>query len=224
VFNSLRKGAISSSIASATIGTNAQEGSVFVLLPPQSREMSRFYVMTRLAYLYGVENSLKIWERYTSLAINPPNNTIPVSHGSLIVSLVETDALFLCPSRLASQLFAKKFPTYRYWFPMRSPCTFFPSDIVNLLEAFHGSEIPYVFNQPPSRTCNRSQDQLDLSYRMVDYWTSFAKGQVPSTGRPNGVTWPTVASGQIVQLNVTDSIISDPDSNTCDFWNDIMHY
>lgn len=222
MFTLLKAGSLLKSLVAAIVGTNAQEGAYFFLLSESTRQLTQAQAMVVLGQ--GFPNyAQSLYNRYLPTAVNPPNNTVPVSTPSLLLSHVDTDGVFLCPSRYAAHLLSKRIPTYRYLFSMTSTCSFVESDLLPLLGAFHGSELPYVFDQPPSLTCSRPQSQLDLTYRMVEYWTNFSKGKEPGTLRGNGIqTWLQVQSGQVAHLDLQDEMLPDADREICSFWAKIL--
>lgn len=83
------------------------------------------------------------------------------------------------------------------------------------LLAYHGAEIPYVFDTHDSWL---SADEVDtrLTDAMVAYWTNFAR-----TGDPNGrglVLWPAYSPrhAQVLELGSRIRPIDAPDAATCD--------
>lgn len=85
------------------------------------------------------------------------------------------------------------------------------------LGAFHGSEMPFIWDNPyfglgvkPAGAAVRSA--------MQGYWTTFAR-----TGDPNGgnrVTWPKYdeSSDSLVEFDAPVEVKSGVLSETCDFW------
>jgi len=117
-------------------------------------------------------------------------------------------------------LAAKNRRTYVYNFA-RVP----PVAVVQILKlgAFHGAEIPYVFNSVPVPTPG---DAL-LSSKMQEYWTSFAKrGRTPRATRSKG--WPPFKASNWQMLRL--SAIADGELITklrdfrrpqCEFWSSV---
>ncbi|MEM1378988.1 MAG: carboxylesterase family protein [Pseudomonadota bacterium] len=82
--------------------------------------------------------------------------------------------------------------------------------------AYHGAEIPYIFNTHDDWLHTTADDEK-LTRSMMLYWTNFAK-----TGNPNGLGvphWPQVSSEQIVyqRLDTIIDTIGDPYSELCRF-------
>ena len=90
---------------------------------------------------------------------------------------------FDCPSRkLASGFAAAGAPTYFYRFDRVRPGG-------HDLGAYHGAEIPYVFNTHDAWLPTGSADQA-LTQRMMAYWLSFAaKGDPNHEGAPPWPKW-----------------------------------
>ena len=80
--------------------------------------------------------------------------------------------------------------------------------------AYHGAELPYVFNNHDSWL---SSDEVDeaLTESIMNYWVNFAK-----TGNPNGTgltQWPQYTSGSRKTLELGDRIgvIDAPNHRLC---------
>lgn len=124
---------------------------------------------------------------------------------------VSTDGFFGCQARQASRAAALGHPTvpaWRYLFS-RAP--------VAIRGAFHGVELPYVFQRIAALTPTPSPDDLAVEATLLGYWTRFA-----ATGDPNGaaaLTWPPVSSVEPIQrLDVTVSTQSAWRNTECDFF------
>ncbi len=87
--------------------------------------------------------------------------------------------LFHCPTlRFADSVAATGVPTYVYRFALTRPGG-------HGVGAYHGAEIPYVFDTHDAWLPTDADDRA-LTRRTMDYWLNFAR-----TGDPNGETLPT---------------------------------
>lgn len=83
------------------------------------------------------------------------------------------------------------------------------------LLAYHGAEIPYVFDTHDSWLSGDALD-VELSTSMVAYWSNFSR-----SGDPNGaglVPWPAFAAvnSQVLQLGARIAPIAAPDQTLCE--------
>lgn len=127
---------------------------------------------------------------------------------------VTTDAFFGCQVRMASRaavIGRPTVPAYRYLFS-RAP--------VAIRGAFHGVELPYVFQRISALTSTPSVDDLAVESAVLGYWTRFA-----ATGDPNGagaLSWPQVSSVEpLQQLDVAAATRSGWRNAECDFWDGV---
>ncbi len=135
-----------------------------------------------------------------------------------------TDGLFACPTDAFGRLYARQAPTYRYEFSDPKAVTALRSSIsIPVLEAYHASELIYVFNRPLRGLADPVQfgpQQAQLSAQMGQYWTNFAR-----TGNPNG---PSLSSWPSYTSQHQDVMTLAPEGNTvntqfgqqhqCAFW------
>ncbi|MCC6846985.1 MAG: carboxylesterase family protein [Deltaproteobacteria bacterium] len=154
------------------LGFNSDEGTLF------------FIGATPLAS--PAEYTAALTARYGALAPQVeavyPVTSFPTPQDAFV--RVVGDATLVCPTvDVARRVSAAKNPrTYVYNFARVIPLAF-----VNILDlgAFHGAEIPYVFNSVPAPNFFDAQ----LGSRMQEYWTSFArKGRNP--GAAKSAAWP----------------------------------
>jgi para-nitrobenzyl esterase len=104
------------------------------------------------------------------------------------VGALGTDAIFACPARFADELASDFVPIFAYEFnDENAPQNFLPP-VTFPYGAAHASEIQYIFPiaSPSGLGLNLTQtplnaNQLQLSDKMVGYWTAFAR-----QGDPNG--------------------------------------
>jgi para-nitrobenzyl esterase len=123
---------------------------------------------------------------------------------------VTTDAFFGCQARLTSRAHAAA-PTYRYLFS-RAP--------VAVRGAFHGVELPYVFQRVSALTATPSADDLATEAHLLGYWSRFA-----ASGDPNGagaVSWSRVGAGDpLLRLDAVVSQVSGWRNAECDFFDQL---
>jgi para-nitrobenzyl esterase len=126
---------------------------------------------------------------------------------------------FRCPAlRTANYLAAAGVNNYLYSFdlPLDSPVPALKD------QAFHSSEIPYVFNTDAFSLGKIPATNAGYVKQIMGYWTSFA-----TTGEPNGnapvVKWPTYTAANPAHINLAKptSIKSDWDAD-CEFWADLF--
>lgn len=85
------------------------------------------------------------------------------------------------------------------------------------LQAYHGAEIPYVFNTHDDWLTTNQDDEM-LTTAMIRYWTNFAKNGDPndekSTALPN---WPQFDENdpKVLALSEQISVIAAPDFSIC---------
>jgi para-nitrobenzyl esterase len=162
------------------VGFNAGElRSLRVLLPPIPANAADY------------ERQVK--ERFKDLS-DAYLKQYPSSNVTESVLAASRDGLYgWTAQRLAMKQAAIGQPSYLYFFTHS-----YPSEVPMDLQAFHASEIPFVFGQigpdvklpglwprPPD-----SPQERALSNAMMDYWTSFARSGVPSS------TWKPYADGE----------------------------
>jgi para-nitrobenzyl esterase len=132
-----------------------------------------------------------------------------------------TDIAFTCPTRkaLRALVSGQSEAVYRYYF------THTYSGLLSSFGAFHGAELPFVFNylsqvalQDIPFPNTPTPGETALAQLIGGYWRTFA-----ATGNPNfpaAPLWPTYDPKQddALQLDVTQSAIQGVHSTECDFW------
>ncbi|MFS4107582.1 carboxylesterase/lipase family protein [Streptomyces sp. PD-S100-1] len=84
--------------------------------------------------------------------------------------------------------------------------------------AWHGSEIDYVFHNPPGGTASWTEQDHDIAETLSSYWINFA-----ATGDPNGgglPRWPAFDpdAGTVMELGARFRPIPVADPRRTDFW------
>jgi para-nitrobenzyl esterase len=201
-FAQLRRGAFAH--VPLLIGTNGNEGTIFLF---QSTIANETDYHNLLAMLLGDAIATKVQAEYPSANYPTPKAALADALG---------DGLFVCPTRqVARASDAAGDPTFVYHFT--HAITFIIPD----LGAFHGSELPFVFNTSFAGF-TPSGPEIPLSQSMMGYWTRFAASSSPEGG--GAVDWPAfhTASDQHLVLDLTIAMGSGLKKAHCDFWDGIL--
>ncbi len=165
------------------VGTNADEGSIFVLsLPLNSVEAYRALAQR----VYGAHAD-------EMLAMYPANDASEIRSA---LSRNITDSFFVAGARYFAETESKvNNKTFVYHFTHISA-----DPRRRMLGAFHASEIPYVFLTQDGGFGTYDEKDHELARVMSGYWVQFA-----TTGDPNGAgrpAWPkyTAASDQHIEF------------------------
>jgi para-nitrobenzyl esterase len=115
----------------------------------------------------------------------------------------QTDLYFACPARfIADRMDRVTSRAYFYTFTRVAPA---PGG--EKLGAFHGAEVPYVFDSLARETwIERNEVDEELADAMADYWVRFA-----ATGNPNGdgaVAWPVYDGAARAHIVFGDEIVT----------------
>ncbi|MEU2516846.1 carboxylesterase/lipase family protein [Streptomyces syringium] len=129
------------------------------------------------------------------------------------------DYLVACPTRQAARWLAAATPgrVFGYEFADRTAPNLYGARPDFPLGAYHGSEIPYLFDYGPAGTDVLDPAQKRLAASMTAAWARFAAGTDPAPG-----TWPPVTTGPYRPLSLApDATAPRTDFETghqCDFW------
>jgi len=183
-------------------GTNADEGSLFALRISPGSDEGRLDALRQR------------WGKYADeiMAMYP---TDTAEQKRDVMNRFLTDTMFLAPTRATVRAMSTvSSNAYLYQFTREQQ-----TGRLKAFGAFHGSEIPYVFNSSgPTGLKEEEVPEIDrkLATAMITYWAQFAK-----TGDPNGnglPEWPVydAVSDQHLELGETIKIGSGLRKEACD--------
>jgi len=224
---SMMKKQVNPSVQAVMVGTNANESNIFLFTQATERALTVAMLDQRvLAVVNGdQQRASQIVAAYLP-SQGLIANGLNVTAAALAYASMLTDRVFVCTANaMVRALIALQLDVYAFSFRHQPSCSFIDQGILPIMGAFHGSELPFVFNIASSRTCSITQLEEYLSYRMVSYWTSFAHGDVPMSTLDGTVgSWPlaNVASTGVitaVALDVPyDSIVTGNREQYCKLW------
>ncbi len=196
------------------VGTTAHEARYFVAMyfdgpgQPLSRQTYQQFLRTAFG-----KDARRVAARYPVSAHGSP---------SLAWAAIATDRGWTCPTQAGNRLLTRKTPVYQYEFADDSaprPAGF-PIPAAFPLGAYHGGELPYLFDGPGAATDQPlSASQRRLADQMIAYWTRFA-----ATGNPNDrglPRWKPLTSKSANHVRSLSSARSNGDGSTehhCRFW------
>lgn len=196
------------------IGSNLNEGSLFtaMFMPQYGNFEAPANLLTGVTTLLATDfrsysrNAVSTY--YTAQAVTKYGDNINKYRNAH--SMIFTDATFTCNALGHATLLAQRAGqnTYAYWFtdndaPINPTYGALAalSAFFNLgnwgLGASHSFEIQYIFGTVQDHD-NVTGDQVDLSNRMIAYWTNFAKNGAPGGG------WTVYNGTNIRNLNPAD--------------------
>lgn len=185
------------------LGTNKDEGSIFIVGIPLNNRLQYRMAVKKLFPPYAN----KILKEYPVADYNSPKNAFEA---------IITDLTFVCPARVAAKTLSTQQPaTFVYNFS-----SVFSNPLAQPFGAFHGSELPFVFNN--FGMLNPSSQQRDLATKMLHYWTNFAKN-----GDPNDSslpTWPryTIDNDSYLNLDVNIAPGTGLRKDNCQFFGNLF--
>lgn len=167
-------------------GSTLNEGNIYLT---GEKELSVERYRSFLKVRFG-DNTGKAFEMF------PAYNTKDAARA---IDKVITVAANAQPARFVAQSMEKKGSrAYLYQFA-RLPGT----AMARKLGVHHGAELAYVFGNM-SRSDGYNDTDVELSNKMMDYWTNFAK-----TGDPNGrglIYWPSYKSASDLNMEFSDNM------------------
>jgi para-nitrobenzyl esterase len=136
--------------------------------------------------------------------------------------------LKVCTARYLDRTWAKYVPVYAYQFNDRTAPSYF-QQVSYPMRAYHTAELQYLFplfhgGQGTPHALNAAQEQL--SNHMVDYWTSFAGGGVPTAPGTPASAWPRYSTTpddvQYFDLPTIRTADAYGDAHHCGLWDPII--
>ncbi|KAI0382797.1 alpha/beta-hydrolase [Hypomontagnella monticulosa] len=204
------------------IGSNAEEGSLFVLgkygLTGQIEKLNQTDYDAFLNYNFG-PLAARVNETYSLSLFN--------GSAAAAMTTVLTEVSYKCPAHRALLNAEKRgIPMWTYRFAHVPSCPWFSGILpayIPLLGATHSSEIPFVFNftssmPPPNGNCTFSESEQTMSHQMSRAWTNMAK-----IGKPGDESiWPAWSSngslGVVFEDSMNPAVV---DYKSCAFWNQV---
>jgi para-nitrobenzyl esterase len=137
-------------------------------------------------------------------------------------SAVDTDLQNACHTRTINRLAAAYTKVYAYEFnDPNAPGSYwqmvFGGPLPYAPRAYHASDLQYIFPSE-SNTEGFGPEQIQLSDRMIEYYTGFAKSGVPRGQTPWLPYSPTVDAVQQLSPGTITPITSFADDHKCAFW------
>jgi para-nitrobenzyl esterase len=181
------------------IGTNKDEMTVMLGMDPNFGKMTEDQASQRITAMLGKERGPAAFEFYKKLR--------PNEQPTYWVASTWTDRLMLANSIVQAERKAAQHaaPVFMYRFDWGSPLG------GGVLGAYHGSEVPFVFNNGQAGTSKELADTVSQA------WVNFAR-----TGNPSQKTlaWPGYDAElrRTMIINTPSKVVSDPARETREFW------
>lgn len=172
------------------LGSNANEGSTFLIYELSEYLDLNRVTMTRVQYTKSVKRLFHYFPQYPSRLSDRAVAAIDLqymSHSMVVVGrnssaeslrninaldMAVGDSQFVCPLNEFAQIYAKEgLDVYMYYFTHRYSSNPWPS----WMGVVHGDEIFFVFGEATKAKTNFTADEKNLSRRMMLYWTNFAR-------------------------------------------------
>ena len=184
----------------------AVSGGTFVPLDPTGITDANY--QQQIASTLGVSQT-----RAAAIAAEYPTSSYP--NPTVAFSVLVGDANFACTALQLDQWTSARVPTFTYEFADDAA----PPRYAQVPVATHGSELPYLFEQPnaPFQVPLNAEQQL-LAAHMRAAWANFAASGDPSTAT---VPWPSFGDGGTGMLLVTPQPQIDSEfavRHHCAFW------
>ncbi|XP_070551744.1 acetylcholinesterase-like [Ptychodera flava] len=233
------QGAFTKTDVNIMIGTNADEGTLFLpmLMPHAMNDSEVFmnktvYELVWSAFLFesfknipAVQDAIKLmyvnWEEVDADDVNYVES----------FSQMQGDYMFVCPSDKSARAYSKAgFNVYMYHM------THVPSTSlwqVAWMKAGHGEDMPFVFGThfshgkaPMNVTMN--PEEVAMSLKVMKYWTNFAKSGNPNLSsaeeESSGEDWPLFKVPGLAYKELSPKMENKRalKAKECAFWNDFL--
>ncbi|XP_075891948.1 acetylcholinesterase-like isoform X1 [Nelusetta ayraudi] len=204
-------------------GFNRDEGIIFIELSEVPGFDQGPSLITREQFLFGLGISFPHTHSLVKNAVTHEYTdwTDEKNHTKNRDALSEfaTDYLFICPAFDFARRYAQAGGNiYTYEFTHRSSLNPWPK----WMGATHLSEIVYVFGIPQNPSHGFTEEEVNLSRRMMKHWANFARTGNPSTDK---FKWPplTPENKEYITLNTSPPEIKTHfKAEKCHFWNNIF--
>ena len=165
------------------IGSNRNEGSFFVIYELMHLIQLDKKTMTRAQYLDGVERLFLYYPQYPKQLNDRALDAIKQQYTNWLdpedadknvhsLDMALADSQFVCPLNHFANSYARAGQeVYMYFFTQRYNSNPWPS----WMGVLHGDEIFFVFGEIFKYRHNFTEDERQLSRKMMAYWSNFAK-------------------------------------------------
>ncbi|KYN32249.1 Acetylcholinesterase [Trachymyrmex septentrionalis] len=141
-------------------------------------------------------------------------------HNQRAIADIVGDYFFICPSTHFAQLFADRGMTvYYYFFTQRTSTNVWGK----WMGVMHGDEVEYVFGHPLNKSLEYTDNERDLSLRMIHYFSRFAYTGMPTVTETE---WPSYTRNHpkyfIWNAEKKNAFGRGPRTTACAFWNEFL--
>jgi carboxylesterase type B len=206
---------------SILLGTNADEGSLFVDISYDADEQEyEDYIVSVL----GPDLGALAMAEYPYADYNGTEDGKKAGHGGFWATVRAIgDAVFSCPARRTARAFSQSTSTYVYFYnhtlALIDKVEPFDPEDVDPLGVFHGSELVMVFDFEAGLI---TDEETALGEMVSGFWSTFALNGNPNSGDED---WPLYdADSDQVMVLATENGPTAPGpmsglkSDKCDFW------
>ena len=200
------------------IGFNTDEGTMFMPYATQWNKANyESQIRTRLSFKYGYNNELeaRLVSFYYQSFVKPDSLNFRMGFKEFLDDYMFKEGIV----RLALEWSKKHSNTYMYHFAYPPKYLITPQ-----LGVSHAIDIAYVFGWPlirnptPFLISNYTEEDKEMSLKVMKMWTDFAK-----TGNPGmGIPTINVTSGKYFEINRNVSVKEHYDPKMMAFWNNYM--
>jgi acetylcholinesterase/cholinesterase len=202
----------------------------FFILELFTEPLGKFEYNAIVKAIFGRKNAKEILDRYPADLLGNTEDTRDV------LDVLGTDLLFHCPIRYVNNGWASKgvsIPSYNYRFEHYLSFDCWGPGYEFCYEGLvcHGSELPMVFNvfsDGDEFTYYPTSDELDLTQKIVHYWSNFMKTYDPNQGDfQMEQAWPLYNGAEDSWILFdTDAITTESKyhSSNCDMWDEMGYF